>query len=143
MLELWPGVWECEYCFQEGVSHKIVLHGSTPSGKNAVVVTRTGHRFPNARFTTWRADAMQQIHERAIYFGDKKIVDSPVNCIVKYWAKDRIRRDAPGIQDALWHLLEKSGIVSDDRWLGGEGKKALFWFKAIDKKNPRVEIYLC
>lgn len=143
MVQLWPGVWECEYCFLEGISHKFTIDGQCPSGKNAVTVTRTGHRFPTARFVKWRDTALHQIHQRMLYFGGKVGINSPVNIILKYWAEDKRRRDAPGIQDAIWHVLEKAGIVTDDRWLGGEGKISFFWFKGIDKNNPRVEIYLC
>lgn len=65
----------------------------------------------------------------------------PCNITVDYWAKDRIRRDVPGILDALYHLLEYSGIVTDDVFLGGEGCVETFRHHG-KSPNPRVEITL-
>lgn len=118
---------------------KLTLEGQCPSGKNAIVITRTGHRFPQKRFKEWRDSALEQI-ESQIKIPPK--IAHPVNVIVHYWAQNRIRRDTPGIEDALWHVLEKAGIVEDDRWLGAEGCVKVFVNHGIDKENPRVEIII-
>lgn len=79
-----------------------------PSGKNAVLVTRTGQRYPNKRFKVWRDAAIKCLpSERPSFAG-------PVRVIVKYTPGDNIRRDVPGMLDALCHLIEKVGVVHDD-----------------------------
>lgn len=86
-------------------------------------ITRTGHRFPAKRFVTWRADALTQLQEQGI---PRLGIDYPVTVRIIYWPSDKRRRDVPGLVDALWHLLEKYGVVKDDRWLGESGKELIF-----------------
>jgi len=64
----------------------------------------------------------------------------PVDVEINYWTGDRRRRDAPGIIDALWHLLERCGVVSDDAHLGGFERSIVYKNCGLDKANPRVEI---
>jgi len=116
------------------------LSGQCPSGKNAVIVTRGGHRFPNKRFTDWRQIAMDEIFPQLHKLDTKLPIQTPVNIEIIYTAKDRIRRDTPGIEDALWHLLEKVGVVSDDTFLGGWGCEKHFYNKGVDKQNAGVTI---
>ncbi len=102
----------------------ITLPGQLPSGKNSVVVTRTGHRFPNKRFVEWRKGALVTVAAALkswenINKSKWEVLSNPVNVIIEYYPADKRRRDVPGMLDALWHLLEKAQIVTDDRWLGG------------------------
>lgn len=138
MVDLWPGLRECEECFLEGVSQRYIITGQCPSGKNSITITRTGKRFPNQRFVQWRKKALDELDNQKKWGK----ITSPTNIKLKYYAGDNRRRDLPGIVDAVWHCLEKAGIVSDDRWLGGAEKKCVFDFVGVDKKNPRVEIYI-
>ncbi len=39
----------------------LTLTGQCPSGKNAIVITRTGLRFPKKRFVDWRTEALKEI----------------------------------------------------------------------------------
>jgi len=117
------------------------ISGQCPSGKNAVIVTRAGHRFPSARFVTWREAAMKEVLPQISGMEDIKLpISFPVTVEIWYTAKDRIRRDMPGIQDALWHLLEKCNVVSDDTFLGGWGEDSIFHNKGVDKNNAGVKI---
>lgn len=84
-----------------------VLAAQIPSGKNAVQITRTGKRYPNERFKAWRDAALAQI-------GDARSFEGPVAMAVAYTPRDKIRRDVPGLLDALCHLIERAGIVHDD-----------------------------
>jgi len=84
-----------------------ILYGQIPSGKNAVMITRSGQRYPGKRFKLWRDEAMKQLPEIQPFTG-------PVRMDVEYTPGDNRRRDVPGILDALCHLIEKSGIVLDD-----------------------------
>lgn len=116
------------------------LKGQCTSGKNAVIVTRTGHRFPSKRFIDWRRDAMEQIKPQLDALDIDMPLDHPVSVDIEYTAKDRIKRDVPGIIDALWHLLEKGGVVKDDTFLGGWGEGITFKNNGVNKNNTGVVI---
>lgn len=93
------------------------LYGQIPSGKNAVIVTRTGHRFPAKRFKEWLSGAMLDILQQKFYLqsrGQQFPLERPVKLIVNYTPGDLRTRDVSGMADALLHLLEKAGIVKND-----------------------------
>lgn|SRR5574343_26324 len=101
-------------------SIKIILNGQMQSGKNRVMITRKGQRYPPARFKSWREDMLNQIGPI------EAPLSGPVALTVSYVPGDNIRRDVPGILDAICHLLERSGLVMDDAqikavsWVTGE-----------------------
>jgi len=97
------------------VFEQFFLKGQMPSGKNSVIVTRTGHRFPAKRFVDWREDAMAQLKHQRI--DSTAPFEGPCTVEVGYARGDLRRRDVPGMIDALCHLLEKYGIVKDDSQL--------------------------
>lgn len=127
--ELWTGCYLCEKCF---VDDQMSFEGQIPSGKNAVNITRTGHRYPNKRFTEWRKTVINKV--------PGKDITEPVSVLVKYWPGDKRRRDVPGMIDALWHVLEKARYVEDDKFLGGEDCILVFKNMGLDRDNPRVEL---
>lgn len=88
------------------------LAGQMPSGKNAVVVTRSGHRFPSKRFTAWRTEALTQLQAQCDGFPQP--IRHKVKLIVDYTPGDRRVRDVAGMMDALCHLLERSGLIEND-----------------------------
>lgn len=88
------------------------LSGSLPSGKNAIRITRTGHRYPQPRFTAWRTEALHSL--KVQLRGQKLPIQGPVSLLVDYVPGDQRRRDVPGMADALCHLLEKAGVLLDD-----------------------------
>ncbi len=94
----------------------ITLTGQMQSGKNRVMITRTGQRYPPARFKKWRDDMLKQIGPI------DKPFSGPVALSVNYVPGDNIRRDVPGMLDAICHLLERSGVVADDAQI-----KYVFW----------------
>lgn len=104
-----------------------------PSGKNAVQTTRTGKRYPSKRFKVWRDAAIQSLPDRLPRF------DGPVAVVVDYSPGDKIRRDVPGLLDALCHLIEKVGIVNDD----AQVKNVTWTTFPVWPKKPRctVSIY--
>lgn len=120
---------------------ELTLTGQCPSGKNAITITRTGHRFPKPRFVEWRTEALRQISRQVIRQKFDKIIDSPVSVYINYYPSDRRRRDVPGIIDALWHVIEKAEIVTDDKLLGGTGHRTDF-VQHEKSTNPRVEILI-
>lgn len=116
------------------MSIKFVLKGQPPSGKNAVVVTRSGMRFPAKRFKIWREDAFKQLDAQVPNL--KIPEDWCVLVRVIYTPGDRRRRDVPGMVDALWHLIEKYGLVDDDARLTN-----LIWTTCqVNKENAGVDV---
>lgn len=113
----------------------IKLSGQLPSGKNAVQVTRTGHRYPKPQFVAWRAKALAQLAAQNI---GKEALNAPLHATISYIPGDLRRRDAPGIIDALWHLLEHAGIVTDDKLIQSIDYKQY----DLDRLNPRCTIVL-
>ena len=107
----------------------LILPGQVRGGKNNMIVTRTGMRFPKPEWAKWR-DAMVAEVRSQLPAGWKPI---DVPCVVKlaYIAGDKRRRDQPAIIDAVWHVLEKAGVVRDD---------TLLWAKestrGYDKSRP-------
>lgn len=79
---------------------QLKVSGQCPSGKNAVIVTRAGHRFPSARFVEWRQQAMNEVFPQLKHLGVVLPITHPVDVLIEYTPKDRIRRDAPGIIDS-------------------------------------------
>lgn len=114
------------------------------SGKNAVMVTRTGQRFPSKRFKDWRDVASiqltRQLPKDVLRYANLVAFPKPqrVSLAVRYWPGDLIRRDAPGMLDALCHLLERTQVVEDDAQI-----KSVQWEEQpLDRARPRVELVL-
>ncbi len=93
----------------------ITLHGQIRGGKNNMVVTRTGRHFPSPEWARWR-DAMV-LHVKRQLPVDWQPIAVPVNVRLDYAAGDKRRRDQPAIIDAIWHVMEKAGVVTDDTLL--------------------------
>lgn len=101
----------------------LIFEGKMQSGKNRVLITRTGHRYPTKRFAEWRDQMVAQAGRqtlgvaRGCYRGDVErlgVFLDPVRVVMRYTPGDLIRRDAPGVMDALWHVLERARVVADD-----------------------------
>lgn len=116
---------------------RFTLMGQLPSGKNAVVVTRTGHRFPAKRFVDWRTAALTQL--RAQCDGIPQPIRSPrLKLLVTYTPGDRRTRDVAGMMDALCHLLERSGLVEND----GQVRECDWEELPMDRTTPCATIAL-
>lgn len=126
---LWDGVYLCERCFSD---YHHTIKGQIPSGKNAVGITKYGHRYPTERFQKWK--------QEHIDVWPSKQIDHPVSVLIKYYPGDKRRRDVPGMEDALWHLIERSGFITDDFFLGGTGNITIFKNMGLSRGAPRVEI---
>jgi len=114
------------------MSAKYTITGQVRGGKNNLTVTRTGHRFPNAKWAKWRDVAVKEIVAQR---QGRAQITEPVNVRLDYYAEDRRRRDMPAIVDAIFHVLEKAGVVADDTllWIAESSRN-------YDKANPRAEI---
>jgi len=89
-----------------------ILTSQTPGGKNAVKMTRTGHRYPNKRFVAWREAVMAELTAQ-IRDGQPQLY-RPLALTIEYTPGDNRTRDIPGMQDALFHVLERSGLIAND-----------------------------
>lgn len=112
---------------------RLVICGQIRGGKNNIIITRTGRRFPNRVWAKWRDEAVRGIKEQLPRFF--KPISEPCRVRLTYVAQDMRRRDFPAICDAVWHVLEKAGVVADD---------TLLWpaesTRSYDKHSPRCEI---
>jgi Holliday junction resolvase RusA-like endonuclease len=93
----------------------IKLKGQTRGGKNSIMTTRTGRRYPNPIFSKWVLEQLSSIKKQLGTI-------TPINEFTYYWEfhytpEDKRRRDVPAILDGVFHLLEKAGVVSDDRYI--------------------------
>lgn len=115
--------------------YEIILKGQMKSGKNSMQIDpRTGQHYPLPDFVNWREEMSYQIMQQ------KKVINpfsSPSSVSVIYTAGDRRRRDVPGMMDALCHLFEHCGIVTDDSLL-----EDWHWLKYYDKRNPMAHIVI-
>lgn len=111
------------------------LPGQLKSGKNNMMLDpRTGRHYPNKAFAIWRDEMVGRIVEAV---GIKKLSE-PCSIVVKYTPGDLRRRDVPGMMDALCHVLEKAGTVTDDSIL-------IHWLWApqpLNRQCPGAEIMI-
>ena len=96
----------------------IELKGQVRGGKNAILITRSGHRYPNVLFAKWSHMAVLQVNAQLM--GGKRM--PPIDSADYLWQfdyvpEDRRLRDVPAILDAVFHVLEKAKVVADDRWV--------------------------
>ncbi len=113
-------------------SAELVLVGQIKSGKNRILITRTGHRYPPKEFQVWRdamvADFVKQWKQPAI--------TEPVRLHCQYWPGDRRTRDVSGMEDALFHVLVRAGVLKDD----GLVYDCLWYRQPMNRKGPKVLI---
>lgn len=117
----------------------VVLLGQCPSGKNSIQTTRTGHRYPKQRFVQWRDLAVAQAIAAVRHgHGDPFLKPTVVAITVAYYYGDRRRRDVPGMLDAIFHVLERAGIVEDDAQI----RHVVWTTVELAKESPRVVVAL-
>lgn len=117
------------------MSLTIRLQGQLRSGKNRVLITRTGHRYPPPQFVAFRKSIVDQI---AAQVGNIATLTEPQKVTIRYTPGDLIRRDAPGIIDALWHCLEYAGVIADDALLQAIDYRQ----EPVDRANPHAILTL-
>ena len=119
-----------------GASMTFRLSGQIPSGKNAVVVTRTGMRFPAKRFKLWREQALAQLSKQGA--GQQEPIGQTVSLECEYTPGDRRTRDVPGMLDALLHVIVKAGLLVDDGLVW-----AVTWRRnEMDRENPGLKFHI-
>lgn len=111
------------------------ITGQMTSGKNSIVVTRSGMRFPSKRFKTWREEVLKQLAPQVCAYtqeGASLPLQSTISLECVYRPGDRRTRDVPGMLDALLHLIVKAGLLVDDGLVWG-----VTWRREdMDRNNP-------
>lgn len=115
----------------------ITLKGQIRGGKNNIKITRTGRRYPDPLFVAWSADALRQIIIQIGPAHCRKPIDNfNYEWFFTYTPEDNRRRDLPAILDAIFHVLENAGVVSDDRYIMNTHTKLC----PVDKNYPAMII---
>ena len=114
---------------------KFELVGKLKGGKNAVQTTRSGRRYPNPAFVTWRNEMLRQVADQ---LEPASLLVTPARLTVYYYHGDNLRRDVDNLLGGLFHLLERAGLVKDDTLI-----KEVHWEPmGLDRKNPRATVIL-
>lgn len=113
------------------------MYGAPRTKKNSSRLVRPGQKgrarpIPSKAWETWlrvcEIQPLKVIRER---------IDYDVNCRARFY-RDANRGDAVGYYQGLADLLEKKGILANDKhivqWDGSRLR--------IDRENPRVEVTL-
>lgn len=120
----------------------LVIYGAARTKKNhGSVIVRGGRKFhiPSAAWTRWVAEC-QMVYTPD--YTEGLLVASggiavPLNVTALFY-RDRATGDAVGYYQGLADLLERRGIVANDRYLvSWDGSRLL-----KDAQNPRVELTL-
>jgi hypothetical protein len=125
------------------------LEGQLPSGKNAqgmryekakTVWDRPSMwKHPKTRFVRWRADAEKQMQLQLGRWKSLLPLNVPLMMYVWYWPGDRLIRDRSGMLDALFHLLERTGVIVND----GLIEDPIWRTMPMDRTAPRVHLTRC
>lgn len=113
----------------------ITISGQVRGGKNNMIVLRSGVHIPKKEWAKWRDEKVREVAGQLPSRWSP--IEVPVDMHLHYIAGDKRRRDNPAIVDAIFHVLEKAGVVTDD---------TLLWptvsSRAYDKASPRADITL-
>ena len=111
----------------------IRLIGQVKSGKNHLMITASGHRYPLKAWADWRDYAVMAAKHQA----QGRRFEVPVVATFYLWCQDKRRRDIPGLEDAIYHVLERSGILKDDSLVV---EQHTFKVYAPDKPGASIEL---
>jgi hypothetical protein len=115
----------------------LTVHGAPRTKKNHGSVIQRGKRrfhIPSAAWTNWAATAPVIYQSCGV---PTPPVGVKVNCRALFY-RDAERGDAVGYYQGLADLLEKRGVVANDRLIvSWDGSRLL-----KDSANPRVELVL-
>ena len=114
----------------------LTLFDQIQSGKNRILITRKGHRYPPKRFADWRDAAVLSFRIQA-----KTCPELPYTkrcrLEVAYTPGDARTRDVAGMLDALCHCLERAGIVVNDGLI-----QTVSWRQFGPEIKPRLDLTL-
>lgn len=137
-------------CFR---SHSGKAHGDTEPGPysdigisryesvgeesdGAVVVDGRIRRYPTKRFMRWLTNVEREFRTQLKGMQPYLPIQGECYAIVEYVPGDLITRDLPGMQDAVWHMCERFGIITNDKWF-----QHLIWItRPMDRADPRLSL---
>jgi Holliday junction resolvase RusA-like endonuclease len=115
----------------------VTIKGQTPAKKNSRRgVVRNGRimNFPSKIYMAWEKEALYELKQN--YKGQ---ADKPVTIAYSFFVADNRKRDLDNMIASVNDCLVKAGLIKDDCWqylsIGGANAE-------IDKKNPRVELWI-
>lgn len=117
----------------------LTIYGTPRTKKNSGRIVPRGERnilLPSAAWSDWAAAVAPKLQA---WVAAQKLVPiaQPMNCAAIFY-RDALRGDAVGFYQGLADLLEKGGVVEDDKWIvtwdGSRLRK--------DAARPRVELVL-
>lgn len=115
---------------------QLQFSGVQTSGKNHQGRTREGRVYPTKHFAAWRdlfaGQFLMQKRPWNRYFP----LQEPVVIWITYVPGDARIRDVPGMEDALWHLFEWLGCITNDRLLQG----VMWRTSPINRETPGVAV---
>ena len=126
-------VWISRHTSEGKLMGQFKLPGQVKSGKNHMQITRTGQHYPLPEWAAWRDRMVWEIRAQ----GPWRAMSEPLVVHVDYAGVDLKRRDVPGMEDALFHCMERAGVVKDDSLF-----KECHWWHSLDRENPRVQVRL-
>lgn len=134
----------------------LTVFGMPRTKKTSSVMAKTGDRrtgrpvlLPAKEWVQWTKDALilQQADLFAetigrpgdkVFLGLTPLVSERVNCRAWFFVKRSQHGDAVGYYQGLADLLQKRGVLENDRLIGAWDGSDLF----VDEIRPRVEIVL-
>lgn len=114
---------------------RITIPGRPITKKNSQKIVKYGNRRGISQ-----SDAYQRYEEASLWWLKryKEKYNGKISVCAKYWMPNRRSwPDLIGLLQATSDILEKSGIIENDKWIEDyDGSRIM----GIDKENPRVEI---
>lgn len=107
------------------------ITGQIKSGKNNMQTSRSGKHYPLPAWASWRDEVLWEIKQQ----GPIKTIEDACSIHIDYAGGDLKRRDVPGMADALFHCLERAGVIKDDSLF-----RECHWWYSLDRENPRALI---
>lgn len=96
------------------ITYTYYVNGQIHGGKNNMGITRTGKHYPKKDFKEWRDGVIADLITQKLKYKYVLLEGKKNGWEFYYCPKDNRRRDVPMILDAVFHCLERAGVVNDD-----------------------------
>lgn len=80
-------------------------------GKNNYIVLKNGIHAPNKNFKKWKKAVILEIYSK---IKNLRTWEHPCKLTLFYHPSDKRRRDATGILDGVFNVLEEIRVINDD-----------------------------